>query len=58
MSSNKMAFLKENLETQTESIFEEEIGGETVTILDTVDAIIFPPQNSAEVTKANATRIF
>ena len=41
-----------------ESIFEEEIGGETVTILDTVDAIIFPPQNSAEVTKANATRIF
>ena len=25
MSSNKMAFLKENLETETESIFEEEI---------------------------------
>ena len=41
-----------------ESVFEEDIGGETVTILDTVDAIIFPPENSADVTRANATRVF
>ena len=41
-----------------EGVFEENVGGETVSILDTVDAIIFPPDNSAEVAKANATRIF
>ena len=41
-----------------ESVFEEDIGGETVTILDTVDAIIFPPENSADVTRAHATRNF
>ena len=41
-----------------ESVFEEDIGGETVTILDTVDAIIFPPENSADVTRSHATRVF
>ena len=41
-----------------ESVFEEDVGGETITILDTVDAIIFPPENSADVTRAHANRVF
>ena len=39
----------------SDNIFEDDDGN---MILDTVSAIIFPPDNSAEVAKANATRVF
>jgi hypothetical protein len=38
-----------------DNIFEDDDGN---TILDTVSTIIFPPDNSAQVAKANATRVF
>jgi hypothetical protein len=41
-----------------EGVFEQNIGGETVNILDTIAAINFPPENSAQLVRANADYVF
>ena len=41
-----------------ESVFEQNIEGETINILDTIAAISFPPENSAQLVRANADYIF
>tara|TARA_B100000902_G_scaffold31282_1_gene37496 strand:- start:1200 stop:3446 length:2247 start_codon:yes stop_codon:yes gene_type:complete len=41
-----------------EGVFEQNVGGETVNILDTIATITFPPENSAQLVRANADYIF
>ena len=41
-----------------ESVFEQNIDGETVNILDTIATITFPPENSAQLVRANADYTF
>ena len=41
-----------------EGVFEQEIDGETVNILDTISTIVFPPVNSAQLVRANADYVF
>ena len=41
-----------------EGVFEQNIDGETVNILDTIATITFPPENSAQLIRANADYVF
>ena len=41
-----------------EGVFEQNIDGETVNILDTIATITFPPENSAQLVRANADYVF
>ena len=41
-----------------EGVFEQNIDGEMVNILDTIASITFPPENSAQLVRANADYVF
>ena len=41
-----------------EGVFEQNIDGESVNILDTIATITFPPENSAQLVRANADYVF
>ena len=41
-----------------EQVFEQNIDGESVDILDTIATITFPPENSAQLVRANADYVF